>query len=42
MSTLESAPSWDRFPRGTRIIGYIGIVLGLLAFYLALPPVVFS
>jgi simple sugar transport system permease protein len=40
MSTLESAPSWDRFPRGSRIIGYIGIVLGLLAFYLALPPVV--
>jgi simple sugar transport system permease protein len=41
MSTLESTPSWDRIrPRGTRIIGYIGIVLGLLAFYLALPPVV--
>jgi ABC-type uncharacterized transport system permease subunit len=41
VSTLESAPSWDRFrPRGDRIVAYIGIVLGLLAFYLALPPVV--
>jgi simple sugar transport system permease protein len=40
LSTLESTPSWYRFPRGKRIVGYIGIVLGLLAFYLALPPVV--
>jgi simple sugar transport system permease protein len=40
LSTLESAPSWYRHPRGNRIVGYIGIVLGLLAFYLALPPVV--
>jgi simple sugar transport system permease protein len=40
VSTLESTPSWYRYPRGNRIVGYIGIVLGLLAFYLALPPVV--
>ncbi len=40
LSTLESSPSWYRFPRGTRIVGYIGIVLGLLAFCLALPPLV--
>ena len=42
MSTLESTarPVWNRLPRGTRAVGYLGIVLGLLAFYLALPPVV--
>jgi general nucleoside transport system permease protein len=40
MSTLETAarPLWGRLPRGTRAVGYLGIVLGLLAFYLALPP----
>jgi ABC-type uncharacterized transport system permease subunit len=41
MSTLETTPSWyARYPRGTRAIGWAGIVLGALAFYLALPPVV--
>jgi general nucleoside transport system permease protein len=41
VSTLESTPSWDRrLPRGTRMVGYIGIVLGLVAFYVALPPLV--
>jgi simple sugar transport system permease protein len=29
-----------RLPRGARLVGYVGIVLGLIAFYLALPPVV--
>ena len=42
MSTLESAAPrlWARLPRGTRAVAYLGIVLGLLAFYLALPPIV--
>jgi len=29
-----------RLPRGTRAVGWIGVLLGLLAFYFALPPVV--
>jgi ABC-type uncharacterized transport system permease subunit len=42
VSTLESAarPLWARLPRGPRAVGYLGIVLGAVAFYLALPPVV--
>jgi general nucleoside transport system permease protein len=41
MSTLEGFISGQRrrLPRGTRAVGYGGILLGLLAFYLALPPV---
>jgi ABC-type uncharacterized transport system permease subunit len=39
VSTLETTPSWYRFTSGTRTVGYAGIVLGLLAFYLALPPI---
>jgi ABC-type uncharacterized transport system permease subunit len=30
----------SRLPRGTRAVGWGGVLLGLLAFYLALPPVV--
>jgi len=29
----------DRLPRGARAVGWIGIVFGLLAFFVALPPV---
>jgi ABC-type uncharacterized transport system permease subunit len=41
MSTLETLATRRRawFPRGTRAVGYTGILLGLVAFYLALPPV---
>jgi general nucleoside transport system permease protein len=35
-----ASPIRRRLPRGTRAVGYVGILLGLLAFYLALPPVV--
>ena len=31
-------PLWDRLPRGPRAVGLAGIVLGALAFWLALPP----
>jgi general nucleoside transport system permease protein len=41
VSTLETTPTWyARFPRGVRLIAWAGIVLGALAFYLSLPPVV--
>ena len=31
-------PLWDRLPRGPRAVGLAGIVLGAVAFWLALPP----
>ncbi len=42
MSALEGVVTRGRgrLPHGTRAVGYVGILLGLLAFYLALPPVV--
>ena len=43
MSTVEGTarrPLWARLPTGTRAIGYLGILLGLLAFYVAIPPLV--
>jgi general nucleoside transport system permease protein len=28
----------DRFPRGNRLVAWVGVLLGLLAFFVALPP----
>jgi simple sugar transport system permease protein len=43
LSTVETTADrslWARLPTRTRAIGYLGILLGLLAFYVAIPPLV--
>jgi ABC-type uncharacterized transport system permease subunit len=42
VSTVESTAAglWGRLPRGARAVAFVGILLGVLAFYLALPPIV--
>jgi simple sugar transport system permease protein len=38
MATTVRESVFDRLPRGNRLVAWIGIVLGLLAFFLTLPP----
>jgi general nucleoside transport system permease protein len=37
-ATAEREPLWARVPRGARAVAWVGILLGLLAFWLTLPP----
>ena len=38
MATTVRDSVLDRLPRGNRLVAWIGVLLGLLAFFIALPP----